>query len=129
MLTQTTLANSSKQRSKPADGNAPIDGAIEMLGQQKVFSRNAEIYGQKEPADRIYKVISGAVRTCRVLANGRRQIGAFCLPGDIFGLEVRDEHTFSAEAATELRVVVVKRSALIVLAENESGLASTHERS
>ena len=123
MPPQTTLTGSSKPRGKLADADAPIDGPIDNLGTLKTFSRSAEIYGQNEPADRIYKVISGAVRTCRVLVNGRRQIGAFCLPGDLFGLEVRDEHTFSAEAVTELRVVVAKRSALIVLAENDSGSA------
>ena len=42
--------------------------------------------------------ISGTVRTYKVLTDGRRQIGAFYLPGDIFGLEIGDEHTFSAEA-------------------------------
>ncbi len=123
MLTQTKLANSSKQRSKLADADAPIDAPIDILGALKTFSRSAEIYGQNEPADRIYKVISGAVRTCRVLANGRRQIGAFCLPGDTFGLEASDKYIFSAEAMTQVKVVVAKRNALIALSTNDSGAA------
>ena len=41
------------------------------------------------------------MRTYKVLNDGRRQIGAFYLPGDIFGLEIGDEHTFSAEAITD----------------------------
>ena len=49
------------------------------------FARNAEIYGENEPADYLYKVVSGTVRTYKVLVDGRRQIGAFHLPGDIFG--------------------------------------------
>ena len=56
-----------------------------------------------ESADYLYKVVSGTVRTYKVLTDGRRQIGAFYLPGDIFGLESGDEHDFSAEAITTLR--------------------------
>ena len=43
------------------------------------FARNAEIYGENEPAEYLYKVISGSVRTYKVLNDGRRQIGAFYL--------------------------------------------------
>jgi hypothetical protein len=65
------------------------------------FGRNAEAYGENEPADCVYKVISGAVRNYKVLNDGRGQIDAFNLPGDIFGLELGDEHSCSAEAITE----------------------------
>ena len=40
----------------------------------------------------------------------------FICPGDIFGLEFADEHTFSAEAIADTKVIVVKRSALTALA-------------
>jgi CRP-like cAMP-binding protein len=73
-------------------------GPIEMMGAPMVFPRNGEIYGEGEPADYIYKLISGTVRTSKVLSDGRRQIGAFYLPGEAFGLEPGDEHAFSAEA-------------------------------
>ena len=62
------------------------------------FARDAEIYGEKEPAQYFYKVIGGCVRTYKVLIDGRRQITAFYLPGDIFGLETGDEYVSSAEA-------------------------------
>ena len=38
-------------------------------------------------ADYLYKVVSGTVRTCKILVDGRRQVGGFYLSGDIFGLE------------------------------------------
>jgi CRP/FNR family nitrogen fixation transcriptional regulator len=63
------------------------------------------------------------VRTYKILSDGRRQIGGFYLPGDVFGLEFRDEHTFSAEAITETRVVVVKRSMLMTLAGRDPGIS------
>jgi CRP/FNR family nitrogen fixation transcriptional regulator len=87
------------------------------------FSRNAEIYGESEPADYLYKVVSGTVRTYKVLADGRRQIGAFYMAGDVFGLEMGDEHTFSAEAISDAKVLVIKRSALVALAERDNEVA------
>ena len=57
---------------------------IELMGAAMPFARNAEIYGENERAEYLYKVISGSVRTYKVLNDGRRQIGAFYLPGDRF---------------------------------------------
>jgi CRP/FNR family nitrogen fixation transcriptional regulator len=93
------------------------------MGSTMGFEKNAEIFGEGEAVDYLYKVVSGAVRTCRVLTDGRRQIGAFYLPGDLFGLETGDEHTFSAEAVTDAKIVVIKRSALMALAERDSEVA------
>ena len=93
------------------------------MGAPMSFARNAEIYGENEPADYLYKVVSGTVRTYKVLTDGRRQIGAFYLPGDIFGLEIGDEHTFSAEAIADSKVIVIKRSALIAAAARDNDVA------
>jgi len=94
-----------------------------MMGAQMSFKRNVEIYGENEPADYLYKVISGAVRTYKVLSDGRRQIGAFYMPGDVFGLESGKQHTFSAEAVGEAKVLVIKRSALEGLAARDNDVA------
>jgi CRP/FNR family nitrogen fixation transcriptional regulator len=93
------------------------------MGASMAFPRNAEIYGENEPADYIYKVISGTVRTYKVLNDGRRQIGAFYLPGDIFGLEMGEEHTFSAEAISDAKVLVIKRSTVVGLAARDNEVA------
>ena len=127
MLAQSAIRTgsfpqSTKQGLPPAASHAP-GGAIELMGAPMSFARNAEIYGQDEPADYLYKLVSGTVRTYKVLADGRRQIGAFYLPGDIFGLESGDEHTFSAEAITESKVLVIKRSALVALAARDNDVA------
>jgi len=98
-------------------------GPIELMGARMTFQRNAEIYGEDEPADYLYKVVSGAVRTCKVTSDGRRQIGGFYLPGDIFGLEAGEAHAFSAEAIGEAIVLVVKRKPLMALAERDGEVA------
>jgi CRP/FNR family transcriptional regulator, nitrogen fixation regulation protein len=100
-----------------------LDSPLEMMGSEMRFGRNAEIYGEAEPAEYLYKVVSGAVRTYKVLADGRRQIGGFYLPGDIFGLEAGAEHAFSAEAVSDSNVLVIKRSAVMDLAARDSGVA------
>jgi CRP/FNR family nitrogen fixation transcriptional regulator len=126
MPTTSTAAHtapSAKTGTRPAATSHPLTGPIEMMGAPMSFPRNGEIYGEGEPADFVYKVVSGTVRTYKVLADGRRQIGAFHLPGDVFGLEVGAEHGFSAEAITAAKVLVVRRSALMNLAARDSGVA------
>ena len=91
-------------------------GSIELMGALMPFARNSEIFGENEPADYLYKLVSGTVRSYKVLVDGRRQIGAFYVPGDIFGLETGDAHTFSAEAITDCKILVIKRSAVMTLA-------------
>jgi CRP/FNR family nitrogen fixation transcriptional regulator len=127
MLTQPAIRKQSftkpaLQAVPPASAQS-VGGPIEMMGATMSFPRNAEIYGEGEPADYIYKVVSGTVRTYKVLADGRRQVGAFYLPGDIFGLEVGTEHTFSAEAIAESKVLVIKRSAVEAMAARNSEVA------
>jgi CRP/FNR family nitrogen fixation transcriptional regulator len=103
--------------------DATAGGAIAMMGAPMTFKRNVEIYGENEPAEYLYQVVSGAVRTYKVLADGRRQIGAFYVPGDVFGLETGELHHFSAEAMTESKVLVVKRSSLVALAARDTQVA------
>ena len=58
-----------------------------------------------------------------MLNDGRRQISAFYFPGDIFGLETGEEHTFSAEAITDSKVLVIKRSTVVSLAARDNEVA------
>jgi CRP/FNR family transcriptional regulator, nitrogen fixation regulation protein len=126
MISRTAARPSTERPARPAPsgtGSISLGSSIEMMGAPMPFARNAEIYGENEPADYLYKVVSGAVRTYKVLNDGRRQIGSFYLPGDIFGLEVGDEHSFSAEAVVDCKVLVIKRSALVSLAGRDTEVA------
>ena len=130
MLTQTLIhRGTSRQTAGRAPRPLPTVAAhttgnsVELMGAPMPFARNAEIYGENEPAEYLYKVISGTVRTYKVLNDGRRQIGAFYLAGDIFGLEVGSEHTFSAEAIVDCKILVIKRSTVVNLAARETDVA------
>jgi CRP-like cAMP-binding protein len=100
-----------------------LDQSMHLMGATLSYPRNAEIFGENEPADYLYKVVSGSVRTYKILSDGRRQIGGFYLPGDIFGLQFAEEHSLSAEAVTDAKVLVVKLSALNSLAGRDAAVA------
>jgi CRP-like cAMP-binding protein len=57
----------SPSRRKPIKGChwfvESLDEALELMGAAMPFSRNMEIYGEGEPAEYLYKVLQGAVRT------------------------------------------------------------------
>ena len=87
------------------------------------YKKGTEIYGEKEPADYVYQVKTGAARSYKLLSDGRRQIGAFHLVGDIFGLENSSEHRFTAEAIVDTTVRLVKRRSLELVAESDAMVA------
>lgn len=62
------------------------------------FPAGSEIFAQDDVAGSLYRVEFGAVRVYRLLADGRRQISAFHLAGEIFGFEAGTTRHFFAEA-------------------------------
>jgi CRP/FNR family transcriptional regulator, nitrogen fixation regulation protein len=102
----------------------PIADLMDRAGLRMTFAKGEEIFGQDEEADMIHSVISGAVRTTRLMSDGRRQIGNFYYPGDIIGLEIGDTYRFSAEALSNSHIRVVKRSSLHALS-GDGGLDRT----
>jgi CRP/FNR family transcriptional regulator, nitrogen fixation regulation protein len=122
----TTAANPSSHSGAAvalARGHVRCEGPLGLMGAPMRFERNIEIYGEDEPAEYLYQVISGAVRTYRTLDNGRRQISAFYLPGDVFGVEAGEVHLSSAEAICNSQILVVRRSAVMARAEHEKDIA------
>ena len=63
----------------------PVPSQLNTLPQRDAFwiafkyRRGLEIFGQAEPADYVYQIRLGAVRTYKLLSNGRRQMGSFHL--------------------------------------------------
>jgi CRP/FNR family nitrogen fixation transcriptional regulator len=94
----------------------------EIISSEFKYRKGSEIFGEAEPAEYIYQVIEGAVRSHKLLSDGRRQIGAFHLPGDIFGLENGDVHRFTAEAIVDTTVRLVKRQNLERVAKTDPAM-------
>jgi CRP/FNR family nitrogen fixation transcriptional regulator len=123
MLMQTPRSAFAASQPAAPSPMADLFDAFNLMGSRMTLDSNEEIFGEKEPAEYVYKVVSGAVRTYTILNDGRRQIGAFYLPGEIFGLEVDNEHQLSAEAICNTVVRVVRRSAVMSLAERDGEVA------
>jgi len=89
---------------------------------RQTCARNRSIYSEGDPADRVFKVVSGAVRTFQLLEDGRRQVNAFYLAGEIFGLEATGDYRFSAEAIVTSQILVLRRDRLTLRLTNEPAL-------
>ena len=107
----------------PGLESKPFQSAIKLIGLSMPVRKNVEIYGENESADYIYKVLSGTVRSYTILDDGRRQISAFHFAGDLFGLEIGDVHTFSAEAVVDSKILLIKRSSLLETAARDNRIA------
>ncbi len=79
---------------------APAQGRLDALlsGSVTNFGVGEEIYAEGDRAGALYQVAFGIVRVYRLLADGRRQICAFQMPGEIFGFEAGAERHFFADA-------------------------------
>lgn len=115
MLTTETLDVSvpgRKVTSAAHDVPNQFCGLAGLVASEFSYRKDEEIYGEDEPAEYVYQVVRGAARTYRLLSDGRRQIGAFLLPGDVFGLETGTTHRLAAEAIVDTTVRLVKRRSL-----------------
>lgn len=97
--------------------------AAHALGSTRTYGKDQQIFAEGDRFDFFYKVVSGAVRELKILRDGRRHIGAFNLPGDIFGIESGLRHRFSAEALGSTTLVAYARSRLHALDAADSGLS------
>ncbi len=103
-------------------------------------ARESEIYAEGSAATHVYQVISGTLRTAKLLADGRRQLGAFVFAGEWVGFDGGPRHFYAAEAVTEARLLSFTRRDLDRLMAHDQDiarmiqdvlcgtLASAHER-
>src|ERR1700738_1369358 len=103
MLTQSLNTSVIGHKVSPVAYPAPtldqfgaVTGHAGLVAAEFSYRKDEEIYGEDEPAEYVYQVITGAVRSYKLLSDGRRQIGAFHLPGDVFGLESGASHRLPA---------------------------------
>lgn len=96
----------------PAVRHPAAPGVVSRLdhllsGPMLTFNPGTEIYAEGDKSGALYQVAFGVVRIYRLLADGRRQICAFQMPGEIFGFEAGGERHFFADAVslTGLRVL------------------------
>ena len=103
----------------PAPDAAPLGAAGTVLN----VPQGADIFSQGDACDVFFRVVSGAVRICRYLGDGRRLIDAFYGEEEFFGLSLDEARLFSAEALNDCVLVSYRRSAVLAQAETDVVLA------
>jgi CRP-like cAMP-binding protein len=121
----TVVAAQSPRREllKLGPGLNIVAGHGELIGIRMSYASNMEIFGEGEPAEYLYEVVRGLVRSCKILGDGRRQITGFHMPGEVFGLEPDEEHHLSAEAVNDAIILAIKRRTIMRLAARDADFA------
>lgn len=87
------------------------------IGIRMRFARNETLFSEGDEATHSYRVVRGAIRLCKHLADGRRQIADFVLPGDYCGFLYLETHRFTAEATSDLEVIAYPQRQVEALGE------------
>ena len=103
----------------PAD---PDESALSRIGSKARYTRGETIFNEGDPAEFAYKVLGGTVRLCKHLADGRRQIAEFLLPDDFFSFMELSEHSFTAEAVSDVTLMCYPQRQLERLIEDRPRL-------
>jgi CRP/FNR family nitrogen fixation transcriptional regulator len=101
------VAGSGRRQREPAAATG-----LQATGTALSFAANRLIYGEGDDAGAFYRVLSGVVRTYRILHDGRRQIDAFHGAGDVFGFDPLAGRRLSAEAVCDAVVIAYGRQGL-----------------
>jgi len=111
----------------PPIGREATDGAaaLDRVGTLVIIGREQPLFFTGDAADCYFKVVKGAVRSCKLLADGRRHIGDFFLAGDFIGLDADDTYAFTAEAVTETTLIRYARRKVDALAALEPRVAKS----
>ncbi|MDR3538543.1 MAG: helix-turn-helix domain-containing protein [Acetobacteraceae bacterium] len=117
-VTMSHVARVAPQRAANPDA---LD-LLEQFGTTVRLVRDHEIHAEDADAEYCYRVLSGCVRTVRLMEDGRRQVGEFLLAGDLFGLDDLGTHAFAAEAVTEVMLRRYPRRMVEALAESHPAL-------
>jgi len=94
----------------PTPSRAAIVGAgLDRLGAVIMIKRGRMLLLEQDPAEHMFKVLSGALRAVRLLPDGRRYITAFLLPGDYVGLAENGTYSQTIEAVADTKLVKYSR--------------------
>ncbi len=96
---------------------------LEQIGVRRCFARDTEIYAEGDRSDCWFRVVSGTVRICKLMVDGRRHIAEFCFSGDCFGLDTQPQRNFAAEAVIDVIVLRFPRAPTQRLIEKRPDLS------
>jgi CRP-like cAMP-binding protein len=80
------------------DSMCGLSPLVDAMRRVLSYRRDQEIYGEVDGGEHWYCMMSGAARKYVLMADGRRRIIDFLLPGDFFGFRARHQEFFAADA-------------------------------
>ncbi len=96
---------------------------LDSRGTRHTVKRGQIIHSEGEPAEYCYKLVSGCVRTVKLLSGGSRQVCEFLMPGELLGFDSQGDYYFSAEAVSNATLIRYSRKTVDALIEAESDVA------
>lgn len=108
-----------------AAGRSGVEDAIPALtgiGVVSRFDRGEMLFASGDTARDAFRLVSGTVRIYQLMADGRRQIIRFNLPGDFLALDERPVHDLCAEAISDAVAVRYNRDRLTKFAHEQPAL-------
>lgn len=111
------LATSTEPHVEPDQSGTNVESKPDNRFYQRLPA-GRHLFHEGDDADNLYEVERGMLRLVRVMENGRRQIVAFALPGDVVGFPEGDVHHTDCDAITDSVVQAYRRSALDVCISN-----------
>jgi len=129
-MATAVLAKHSASVRVPAFGNRPVHlrpvpatpstaSPLDKVGTSVSYARGKTIIEEANPAEYVYKVVSGALRKLRLLPDGRRQITSFLMPGDFFGFAEGACYTHTVEAVADVTLVRYARRGFEAVLEQD----------
>jgi CRP/FNR family transcriptional regulator len=90
---------------------------LQSLSRIRRFSAGQVIIGERTQSGFLGNVVSGMVKLCKTLEDGRQQVVGLLFPSDFFGRPFEEQSPFSFEAATDVEICVFERQAFETLLE------------
>jgi CRP/FNR family transcriptional regulator len=122
---KTAVVKPSAEGHREGTPASDADRALDVLmriGSKVRIGQNQTLFSEGERADHAYKIVSGVVRLCKHLPDGRRQIAQFLFPGDYLSFIKLGDHSFSAEAVVDVVLLSFPQTQLEQLSEKHPDL-------
>ena len=116
--TALTLSRHSNNDLARASGRSFLFGSPTI---EQSFGENEIIFDEGEGIDFIYKVTRGMVRVYKTFSDGRRKIEAFCMPDDVFGIDLGGRRQSCAQAICRASVMLAHGN--LIMAPQPCGVA------
>ena len=97
---------------------------LERITHHMELPAKTALFHAGDAANSVFTVTSGTLRLQRDLADGRRQVIGFAIPGDFLGLAMDDHFGFSADSLTAVNLCRFDRHAFAKLATDKPNLMS-----